>query len=141
MGDEPYDKGQPRDFFSKRMFPFWLIISTRPLPKGDPTSSDPLLNSGTLDRALKIAESARRFDHSVRCTEWACPSGTVGRYVRIQLEETNFLHFAECEVFGNWGRPGRPVSNVECGRNTIVAIVAPSPSQRDIEEAYLRAVK
>lgn len=100
--DEPYDKGQPRDFFSKRMFPFWLIISTRPLPKGDPTSSDPLLNSGTLDRALKIAESARRFDHSVRCTEWACPSGTVGRYVRIQLEETNFLHFAECEVFGKY---------------------------------------
>jgi hypothetical protein len=98
-------------------------------------------SEGTLDRALKIAESARRFDHSVRCTEWACPSGTVGRYVRVQLEETNFLHFAELEVFGNWGRPGRPVSNVEAGRNTTVAIVAPSSSQRDMEEAYLRAVK
>jgi hypothetical protein len=61
--DEPYDKGQPRDFFAKRLFPFWLIISTRPLPRGDPTSSDPALNAGTLDRSLKIAESARRFDH------------------------------------------------------------------------------
>ncbi len=139
--DEPYDKGQPRDYFSKRLFPFWLIISTRPLPRGDPTSSDPELNAGTLDRALRIAESARRFDHNVRCTEWACPSSTVGRYIRVQLEETNFLHFAEVEVFGNWGRPGRPVASVECGRNTTAVVVAPSPSQRDIEEAYLRAVK
>ena len=139
--DEPYDKGQPRDFFSKRLFPFWLIISTRPLPRGDPSSSDPELNAGTLDKALRVAESARRFDHSVRCTEWACPSSTVGRYVRIQLEDTNFLHFAEVEVFGNWGRPGRPVASVEAGRNTTVAVIAPSPSQRDIEEAYLRAVK
>tara|TARA_B110000090_G_C13369361_1_gene441415 strand:- start:20 stop:2146 length:2127 start_codon:yes stop_codon:yes gene_type:complete len=139
--DEPYDKGQPRDYFSNRLFPFWIIISTRPLPKGDPTSSDPELNKGTLDRALKIAESARRFDQSVRCTEWACPSGTVGRYIRVQLEETNFLHFAELECFGNWGRPGRPVAAVEAGRNTTVAIVAPTSSQRDMEEAYLRAVK
>jgi len=52
----------------------------------------------------------------------------------------NFLNFFTF-LPGNWGRPGRPVSNVECGRNTMVAIVAPSPSQRDIEEAYLRAVK
>ena len=25
--DEPYDQGQPRDFFSRRLFPFWIIIS------------------------------------------------------------------------------------------------------------------
>ena len=130
-------------FFSFTLFFFVFLntTGTRPLPRGDPTSSDPLLNAGTLDRALKIAESARRFDHSVRCTEWACPSGTVGRYIRVQLEETNFLHFAELQVFGNWGRPGRPIASVECGRNVTVATVAPSPSQRDMEEAYLRAVK
>ena len=129
--DGPFDKGQPRDYFTRRLFPFWVIISTRPLPK---------LREDSLDAALNMAESARRFTLDTRCTEWACPAMTIGRYVRVQLEETNFLHIAQLEVFGNWGSVMRPISSVHCGRDVTATIVLPSAQDRDLEEAYLRAV-
>lgn len=47
-----------------------------------------------------------RFDKIARASEWSVPLGDeiVGRYVRIQLEATTFLHFAELEVMRLIGR-------------------------------------
>merc|ERR1711871_180939 len=130
--DEPLDRGQPRDYFTRRMFPCWVMISTEELPDE---------REDGLEEALDAADCARRFDENVRCTEWTVPVNTTGRYVRIQLEKKNFLHFAQLEVYGTWGRAAYPVSAVECGRDVTVAIVHPSTVSRDLEEAYLKCVK
>ena len=130
--DEPADRGQPRDYFSRRLFPCWVIVSSDRFPDD---------REEGLDSALEQADCARKFTENVRCSEWVVPVNTTGRYVRVQLETKNFLHFAQLEVFGNWGRARRPISTVECGRDVTVAVARPSNVKRDIEEAYLKCVK
>ena len=66
-----------------------------------------------------------------------------GRFVRIQLEQSNYLHFAELEVCGSPGeRPGvGRVSTVVSGNNMTIAVVRPKPNMEDVEKAYKAAVK
>ena len=130
--DSPTDKGQPQDYFTKRLFPVWVIISSKEIPDD---------REEGLDAALEEADCARKFTENVRCSEWTVPVNTTGRYIRLQLEKKNFLHFSQLEVFGNWGRAHRPIHAVECGRDVTVAVVHPSSVKRDIEEAYLKTVK
>lgn len=74
---------------------------------------------------------------------WRLPEGTLCRYVRLQLEQQNFLNLAQVEVLGNVGIPftvGR-VTHVQCGRNVTVAVVGPSTRPEEVRAAYKRAVQ
>jgi hypothetical protein len=127
--DVPTDKYKPRDFYMKRLFPCWVIVSEAPFPKGP----------GSLQAAIAISEEACRFDSGGRFFTWQLPINTVGRYVRVQLEKMNSLHLAEVEVFGRPDYCSSPVFSVECGKD-VTAVVCRPRSAQDCEKAYLRAV-
>jgi alpha-tubulin suppressor-like RCC1 family protein/Ca2+-binding EF-hand superfamily protein len=127
--DIPEDRYKPRDYFMKRLFPCWIIVSEAKLPGG----------AGSLSAAISVSEEACRFDSGGRYFTWQLPINTVGRYVRIQLENTNSLHLAEVEVFGRVDYCSAPVYSVECGRDVTAVVCRPREGQ-DIEKAYLRAV-
>jgi hypothetical protein len=78
-----------------------------------------------------------------RRTVWELPTNSVGRYVRIMLEGTNYLHFAQCNVYGTWGvhRSVGRVSDVYCGYQSTSAILLPTMRRSDAELAYTRAVQ
>ena len=58
--------------------------------------------SHRLEESLKRAAYSKRCTQEMRETSFYLPTQAVGRYVRVQLEGTNYLHFAECEVYGHW---------------------------------------
>ena len=109
--DIPIDLSQGEDYFTKRLFPCWILVSTDPFPEG--TSGQVLNDSANMAVArVKMTKDKRR-------TTWELPTNSVGRYVRIMLEGTNYLHFAQCNVYGTWGvhRSVGRVSDVYCGKN------------------------
>lgn len=55
---------------------------------------------------------------------------------------TNYLHFAQCNVYGTWGvhRSVGRVSDVYCGFQSTIAILLPTMRRSDAELAYSRAV-
>lgn len=58
--------------------------------------------------------------------EWVLPRAeTVGQYVRIQVDSTNFLHIAEVEVFGvyNAFKHVGTVDSVTCGNEVTMVIM------------------
>lgn len=79
-----------QDRGDKRLFPCWIMVANKPFEK-----------NFTLDQAKEHAIDSRRFELVRRRCEWGVPKDQelFGRYVRVQLEGTNFLHFAELEVF------------------------------------------
>ena len=62
--------------------------------------------------------------------------------MRLQLENFDFLHFAQVEIFGIIGINGSVgrCSRVVCGKQCTVAIVRPLPDPMDINRVYRRAV-
>lgn len=132
--DAPQDRSQPRNLFSSRLFPFWVMVGNEPFPNYAGQMS---LRSG-----LKQAVARARFTEDIRVSTWRVPSGTVGRHIRIQIEGYNFLSLAEIEVFGYIGQEkgvGR-VASIAAGRDVTVAVVHPCSDPRDIESSYKRAV-
>jgi hypothetical protein len=78
--DVPLDLSQGEDYFTKRLFPCWLLLSTDPFPEG--TSGQVLNDSANMAVArVKMKKDKRR-------TVWELPTNSVGRYVRIMLEGT-----------------------------------------------------
>ena len=77
-----------------------------------------------------------------KCTTWRVPENISARYVRLQLENFDFLHFAQVEIFGIIGINGSVgrCSRVVCGKQCTVAIVRPLPDPMDINRVYRRAV-
>ena len=132
--DEPFDPAREKDTYTKRIVPCWVMVSH--FPFGD------LVGGKSLEIALKKCEARKRFKHNRRLLTWHCPENTSGRYVRIQLEAHNYLHFAQCEVIGTVGgeKVSGRVSSVSAGVNVTAAVVRPLTDGRDIEEAYRRAV-
>mmetsp|Transcript_32208 Transcript_32208/g.51257 ORF Transcript_32208/g.51257 Transcript_32208/m.51257 type:complete len:1524 (+) Transcript_32208:142-4713(+) len=128
--DSPPDSALEPDAFTSRLFPCWIMLSAIPF-----------------DRALVNAYSScaakKKFTKNVRRTVWNVPPNTAARYVRVQLEGTNYLHFAECQVFGSPGleKCVGKISSVTCGKEVMVAISQPSIKLSEVEDAYTRAVK
>lgn len=73
------------------------------------------------------------FKDNKRMTEWVLPTAnTVGQYVRIQLQNRNFLHLAEVEVFGVYSAfktVGR-VGAVHCTNDATMVVVPPTSQER-----------
>lgn len=133
--DIPIDVSQGEDYFTKRLFPHWLLVATDPFPEG--TGGQVLNDSANMAVArVKMTKDQRR-------TVWELPTNTVGRYIRIMLEGTNYLHFAQFNVFGTWGvhRSVGRVSDVYCGFQSTVAVLLPTMRRSDSELAYMRAVQ
>jgi hypothetical protein len=96
----------------------------------------------SLEIALSKATARKRFKHDRRLLTWHCPEGTTGRYVRVQLENMEYLHMSQVEIIGARGdvNTGGRVASVSCGHNVTTAVVRPLSDPRDIEETYRRAV-
>lgn len=133
--DEPSDQTMPRDKFKSRLVPSWIMASQRPFDKA--VGGDSLVN------ALSLSIARSHITTQVeKCAVWNCPQNTVARYVRLQLENFDFLHVAQVEVFGTTGQraPIGRCGHVECGRHKTIAVIRPISDQLDVEQAYKRAV-
>lgn len=73
---------------------------------------------------------------------WELPPQSVGRYVRIQIDDTAFLSIAEVEVFGLLGEKSyeAKASSVCCGEYVTMVVVEPNHNTRLLEERYVRAI-
>ena len=128
--DAPLDSSLEDDHFTSRMFPCWLLSSSEALDVG-------------LVEAYAKCSAKKRLTKNKRKSVWTLPQHSRGRYIRVQLEGTNYLHFAELQVFGTRGtlqNLGR-VDTVSCGKEAMVAVIRPALTQLDIDNAYCRAVK
>ena len=108
----------------------YVMISQHPFPED--AGRDSLYTS--LDQSTKV-----RFVLSRRMNSWTVPAYTKGRFVRIQLEGTNFLHFAQLEVFGHETISHSPISSCSAGKFVTSAVVE-GMDRKGIEVAYKRAV-
>jgi len=128
--DDPLDAGAPRDQFRRRLFPCWILVAAGEM-------DDQLLNAHAQCAAKK------KFTSDTRRSIWNLPTNTAARFVRVQLEGANYLHFAELEVRGTPGlvQPVGRVSSICLGKEVMFATVSPINSDKDIENAYARAVK
>ncbi|KAJ8600173.1 hypothetical protein CTAYLR_001943 [Chrysophaeum taylorii] len=132
--DEPNDKTMPRDKFSSRLVPSWIMVSQRPFDK--------VVGGDSLINALSLSVARMHITRDSRCTLWRVPDGTAARFVRVQLENFDFLHVAQVEVFGTAGYSasvGR-CGFAQCGRQCTVAVVRPLSDPFDVDRAYKRAI-
>lgn len=132
--DVPSDQAAPRDKFSSRLAPSWLMASQRPFERS--------VGGDSLVKSLSLSIARTHVTRPSKCIVWRCPEATVARYVRLQLESFDFLHVAQVQVFGIDGIStcvGK-CNYVDCGRHATVAVVRPLCDPADIERAYARAV-
>jgi len=132
--DVPQDRTLPRDLYTSRLFPCWIMIGREPfLPGADAVS---------LKENLKMAVCKARFTEDKRASTWRCPSTASGRYIRLQLERYNTLAVAQIEVFGYWGcsRGVGRCSYATAGKDVTVAVIRPNNDPSDVELYYKRAV-
>ena len=132
--DTPHDKSVPQNQYTSRIFPCWVMISNDPFPN--------FTGQQSLKASLDQAIAKVRFSEENRVSVWRVPAGTIGRYIRVQLEGFNFLNLAEVEVFGYLGHEkgvGR-VSHISAGRDVTVAVIRANNDPREIETVYKRAV-
>lgn len=82
------------------------------------------------------------FRTNKRMTEWVLPTAnTVGQFVRVQLQNKNFLHFAEVEVFGVYSAfnyVGR-VGMVQCSADATLVVMPPTSTQRCVQLVHTRS--
>ncbi|KAG6584767.1 Regulator of chromosome condensation (RCC1) [Phytophthora cinnamomi] len=134
--DEPLNPSKRREEYSSRLFPCWIFVSEFPFKE---------LEGKEGLRAAKVQSSALElFRTNKRMTEWILPTAnTVGQYVRVQLQNKNFLHFAEVEVFGVYSAfnyVGR-VGTVQCSADATLVVMPPTPTQSVLDDYYLRAIQ
>ncbi|KAL7538516.1 hypothetical protein ACHAXR_008608 [Thalassiosira sp. AJA248-18] len=132
--DEPSDCALHIDMFSKRLFPCFIMISQHPFPRD-------LEGRLGLDACLDQSVAKVRFSEDQRLTNWTVPKFTVGRYVRLQLESSNFLHFAQIEVFGHVSRRSNgPITSCSAGKFVTAAVIGAMEDRKGIDAAYKRAI-
>ncbi|RHY07574.1 hypothetical protein DYB36_000003 [Aphanomyces astaci] len=86
--DQPVDTSRQRDEFTSRLFPFWILVSEVPF--------DDSVGSASLKAGRAQSNASAQFADNHRLTEWVLPStGTVGRYIRIQVKGKRYLHLAQ----------------------------------------------
>jgi len=132
--DEPPDQTMARDKYSSRLVPCWIMASQKPY--SDEVGGSSLIN------ALGQSVARHQITRDKRCTTWHVPENISARYIRVQLEGFNFLHFAQLEVFGIIGVQGSVgrCSRVVCGKHCTVAIIRPLSDPADINRVYKRAI-
>mmetsp|Transcript_39003 Transcript_39003/g.70250 ORF Transcript_39003/g.70250 Transcript_39003/m.70250 type:complete len:1144 (+) Transcript_39003:1488-4919(+) len=130
--DEPDDCALHIDMFSKRLFPCFIMISQFPFPN--------LEGKEGLDACFNQSVATVRFAEDRRMSNWNVPTFTVGRYVRVQLEDTNFLHFAQIEVFGHEARSHGPITSCSAGKFVTAAVVGCMEDRKGVGAAYKRAI-
>ncbi|KUF98154.1 UDP-glycosyltransferase 84A4 [Phytophthora nicotianae] len=93
----------------------------------------------------KIRSSAfELFRTNKRMTEWILPTANaVGQFVRVQLQNKNFLHFAQVEVFGVYSafKYVGKVGAVQCSTDATLVIMSPISTQSVLDDYYLRAIQ
>ena len=131
--DSPHDSASPADFYTRRLFPCWVMVSVDPFER----SVGPI----SLKNSLKQAKAKTKFTENVRCSTWTLPMNIQARYVRVQLEGFNFLTLAQVEIFGQEGysRGVGKVGFAVAGTDCTMALTRPSRDPKDIETAYKRA--
>ena len=129
--DESDDSALDANIYSKRLLPCYVMISQHPFPED--AGRDSLYTS--LDQSIAKV----RFGLGRRMNSWTVPAYTKGRFVRIQLEGTNFLHFAQLEVLGHETISHSPISSCSAGKFVTSAVVE-GMDRKGIEVAYKRAV-
>ncbi|KAG4064615.1 hypothetical protein PC123_g598 [Phytophthora cactorum] len=134
--DEPLNPSRSRSEYSSRLFPCWIFVS-------EFAFKDLEGNEGL--RAAKVQSSAfELFRTNKRMTEWVLPTAnTVGQFVRVQLQNKNFLHFAEVEVYGVYSafKYVGKVGTVQCSTDATLVIMPPNSTQSVLDDYYLRAIQ
>ncbi|KAG7390019.1 hypothetical protein PHYPSEUDO_008981 [Phytophthora pseudosyringae] len=134
--DEPLNPSKSRFEYSSRLFPCWVIVSEFAFKDLD--GKEGL-------RAAKVQSSAfELFRTNKRMTEWVLPSvNTVGQFVRVQLQNKNFLHFAQVEVFGVYSafKYVGKVGTVQCSADATLVVMPPTSTQSVLDDYYLRAIQ
>ncbi|CAM9366350.1 unnamed protein product, partial [Chrysoparadoxa australica] len=85
--DVPVDPSLEPEFYAKRLFPCWVMVSQVPF------SED--VGGNALRECFDRCTARMKFHEVKRCSSWAVPHHTIGRYVRVQIEGFNFLHIAQ----------------------------------------------
>ncbi|OQR99686.1 regulator of chromosome condensation (RCC1) [Achlya hypogyna] len=134
--DEPIDISHPRDEFTRRLFPFWILVSEVPFLEG---SGKEALKAGR-----DVSNEAKEFTENQRLTQWVLPtSESVGRYIRIHVRGRTYMHLAEVEVFGVYqalNYVGR-VSSVHCAKNVTLVVMRPVSKSTVLHDHYIKAVQ
>ncbi|EQC26992.1 hypothetical protein, variant [Saprolegnia diclina VS20] len=148
--DEPIDISHPRDEYTRRLFPFWILVSEVPLPDG---SGKEVLKAGR-----DLSNEAKEFTQNQRLTQWILPtSESVGRYcvsvvaterhglsyVRIHVRGRTYMHLAEVEVFGVYHALNYvgQVSSVHCAKNVTLVVMRPIAKSTVLHDHYIKAVQ
>ena len=114
------------DYYSRRLFPCWIMISASPFEKATGGSN--------LSDSFNRSSARKKFTAVKRRTKWSLPVNTVGRYVRVQLESTNYLHFAQCQIFGTWGTASvGPADRVYCGAQNTAVVIDVDKDENEVE--------
>jgi len=132
--DSPPDPAFPEDMFQQRLFPCFLMLAQEPY--SDSVDID------ALPKALNNSVARMKLTKCQRCTTWHVPENIAARYMRVQLEGMNFLHFAQVEIFGTPGinKPVGRCGHVQAGKSVTLATIRPLPDPKDVEKCYKRAV-
>ncbi|ETV87748.1 hypothetical protein H257_01218 [Aphanomyces astaci] len=134
--DQPVDTSRRRDEFTSRLFPFWILVSEVPF--------DDSVGSASLKAGRAQSNASAQFADNHRLTEWVLPStGTVGRYIRIQVKGKRYLHLAQVDVFGVYNAFNYVghVSTVQCAKNVTLVVMRPLPSATSTHDHYLKAIQ
>ncbi|ETW10154.1 hypothetical protein H310_00524 [Aphanomyces invadans] len=134
--DQPVDTSRRRDEFTRRLFPFWIMVSEVPF--------DDTMGRASLKAGRDHSNASAQFTEDHRLTEWVLPStGTVGRYIRIQVKGKRYLHVAQVEVFGVYNAFNYVghVSSVQCAKNVTLVVMRPLSSATSIHDHYIKAIQ
>jgi hypothetical protein len=132
--DASDDMSLPVDYYSRRLFPCVIMISQQPF-RTDLRGKDGL--------AASMSQSVAhvRFTEDTQMSNWDVPKFTEGRYVRLQLERSTFLHFAQIEVFGHDDMSHAYTSISSCSAGKFVtAVVIDGMDRNGMEAAFKRAI-
>ncbi len=72
----------------KRLFPCWVMCSREPM-------QEDLYGEDSLEQAMNVAVAKKRFVDLQRRIVWRLPERKLVRYIRVQLEQQNFLTLAQ----------------------------------------------
>lgn len=111
-----------------------IMISRIKFPTG--------LGGECLVQSLSNSIAAIRLTENKRRSIWQLPSKTLGRFIRVQLEGYNVLHFSEVEVYGYY--PGHEsfgrVHEVQAGKNVSAIVIRASNDPRDKDICLRHAI-
>ena len=132
--DTSDDVSLPVDYYSRRLFPCVIMISQQPFRTD-------LRGKEALDASMSQSVAHIRFTEDTQMSNWDVPKFTEGRYVRLQLESSTFLHFAQIEVFGHDDMSHAYTSISSCSAGKFVtAVVIDGMDRNGMDAAFKRAI-